>query len=106
MRHMIVNIMYCSHLKIDPNAHQGKEATEHLSEHKRRLQMDAEAESHEMNACHVKVTKISYIYISIYFLIRENSRLGSNMANVGSLLHQFIISVVSLKENAVFHKDA
>ncbi len=51
--------------KIDPNAHQGKEATENLSEHKRRLQMDSEAESHEINACHVKVTKISYIYISI-----------------------------------------
>lgn len=67
VRHMIVNLMYCSHLKIGTNAHQGKEATEHLSEHKRRLQMDSEVESHEMNACHVKVTKISYIYISIYF---------------------------------------
>lgn len=72
MRHMIVNLMYCSHLKIDPNAHQGKEATEHLSEHKRRLQMDAEAESHEMNACHVKVTKISYFtYQFSFFKTRE-----------------------------------
>lgn len=78
-RHMIANLMYCSHLNIDPNAHQGNEATEHLLEHKRRLQMDSETQSHEMNPCHVKVKKFHIFIYQFTSLKRKNSRLGCNM---------------------------
>lgn len=99
VRHMIVNLMCCSHLKIAPNAHQGKEATEHLSEHKRRLHMDSEVVWGECLSCE------SYKdFIRLHTNLLLDLRLGCNMKTL-EVYYTNLLFVVSLKENAVFHKN-